>query len=392
MTTELPRAKHMQDIHPFRVMALLAEARAMETAGRSVIHMEVGEPDFDTPEPVVKAGIQAIKDGRTRYTPAVGDLITRQSISAFYRQQFNVQIDPARIIITPGASGALQLILSVLLDPGDDVLMSDPGYPCNRNFVRLLNANTIGVAVDEASGFQLNRELIGAAWTEKSKVLLLASPSNPTGTVIQKPDMQSILEFAAEKNTAVVIDEIYQGITYDVKNYTALELSKNIFVINSFSKYFGMTGWRVGWVVAPESYVKDIDTLAQNLFLAASTPSQIAAQAAFLPETSLLLQQRVEILRQRRDFLISALRELGFGIPQVPQGAFYIYADCSKLTNDSFQFCHELLQATGVAITPGLDFGDNKPEKFIRFAYTTDLSGLKEAVVRISEFLKTEHS
>jgi len=388
MTSDMPRAKHMQIIQPFRVMALLAEARMMQSEGRSVIHLEVGEPDFDTPQPIIEAGIQALQQGHTHYTPATGDPDTRQAISQYYQDQFDVVVDPRRIIVTPGASGALQLVLSVLLNPGDDVLMSDPGYPCNRNFVRLLNANPLMIPVDETSGFQLTHKLVKQSWSANSNVLLLASPSNPTGTLIQKSEMQSMLNFVANKRGAVIVDEIYQGITYDVENYTALEFSDDVFVINSFSKYFGMTGWRVGWIVAPQAYVDDLDTLAQNLFLAASTPSQIAAQAAFLPETRLILQQRVEILQERRNFLLSALPELGFIIPQIPQGAFYIYADCSRLTDDSFQFCHALLQATGVAITPGLDFGDSNPQQYVRFAYTTDLPQLKEAITRISDFLK----
>ena len=381
-------AKHMQHIQPFRVMALLAEAKKLEAEGRTIVHMEVGEPDFITPEPVIESGIQSLKQGKTHYTPASGDPALRAAISQYYQDQFNVKVEDDRILITPGASGALQLALSVLVNPGDQVMMADPGYPCNRNFVYLLSGKVNAVNVSADTGFQITTELLKQNWTKATKVLLLASPSNPTGTLINKDEMKSILDFVAQQNGIVIVDEIYQGLTYGDAGFSALEMSENIFVINSFSKYFGMTGWRVGWIVAPEDYVSDIDKLAQNLYLAAPTPSQEAALAAFKPETLVILEQRRKAYQQRRDYLIPELKALGFVIEIVPQGAFYIYADCSALTSDSFQFCHDVLHKAGVAITPGLDFGSNQPERYARFAYTTNMEKLHEAVSRLKTYIE----
>ncbi len=389
MTGPLIRARHMQAIQPFRVMELLARAKKMEADGRSVIHMEVGEPDFETPRPVIDAGIQALREGRTHYTPAVGDMSLRNTISQYYLDRFDTHVDADRILITPGASGALQLALSVLVNPGDEVVLADPGYPCNRNLLYLLGAIPVAVNVCPDTGFQITVELLKQVWTDSIRVVLLASPSNPTGTLISKAGMASIIEFARGKGAIVIIDEIYQGLVYDVEGFTALELSGDIFVINSFSKYFGMTGWRVGWVIMPRQYVDDMDKLAQNLYLAASTPAQVAALAAFKPGTLEILEERRGIFQHRRDYLVPALQGLGFGIPQIPRGAFYIYADCSGLTDNSFQFCQDVLEQTGVAITPGLDFGDNRPERYVRFAYTTGQSQLEEAVDRLRTFIQS---
>jgi aspartate/methionine/tyrosine aminotransferase len=378
----------MDRIQPFRVMALLAEAKQLEASGRSIIHMEVGEPDFDTPQPIIEAGIQALKDGRTHYTPAVGDKALRQAISDYYRQQFNVHIPVRRILVTPGASGALQLVLSILINPADQVVMADPGYPCNRNFIYLLGGEPVTVEVSSQTHFQIQTQQLPAVWSDKCRVLLLASPSNPTGTIIKKNEMKAMIDYVHSHNAAVIVDEIYQGLCYEHKAYSALELSEDVFVINSFSKYFGMTGWRLGWIVAPDCYIDDLDKLAQNLYLAASTPAQVAAISAFSAETRQILDERRTIFRQRRDYLLPELEKLGFRIPVVPDGAFYIYADCSQLTDDSLHFCQQALHQAGVAITPGLDFGANQPQNYIRFAYTTDLAGLKEGIRRLREFIQ----
>ncbi len=378
----------MGKIQPFRVMALLAEAKKLEASGRSIIHMEVGEPDFVTPQPIVEAGIQALKEGRTHYTPAAGDMALRQAISEYYRQQYHVEVGAERILITPGASGALQLVLSVLIDPGDQVVMADPGYPCNRNFIHLLGGEPVTVDVSPATHFQIQAQQLPAVWSEKCRALLLASPANPTGTIIDKKEMQAMIDFVHGRDAVVIVDEIYQGLCYEREAYSALELSADAFVINSFSKYFSMTGWRLGWIVAPECYVADLDKLAQNLYLAASTPAQVAAISAFNAETMQILQQRVDVFRQRRDYLLPELENLGFKVPVVPEGAFYIYADCSELTDDSLDFCQQALHQAGVAITPGLDFGENRAQHYIRFAYTTDISLLEEGIRRLREFIQ----
>ncbi len=380
-------SKRAQAIQPFHVMKLLARARALEAQGKSIMHMEVGEPDFNTPQPIVDAGVAAIKQGAVHYTPAVGMTSLREAIAAHYLKQFNVSLSPDRIIVTPGASGALLLALSVILEAEQSVLLSDPGYPCNRNFISLLQARSVLVNVDAASNFQLNTELIKQHWETDTAAVLLASPSNPTGTLIEQSELASILDFAKLKNASVLVDEIYQGLVYDTEPSTALSNSDDVFIINSFSKYFSMTGWRIGWLVVPEAFAGVADNLAQNLFLAAPTPAQHAALAAFEPETVKILEQRRCEFKARRDYLLTALPKLGFTIPVIPEGAFYIYANCDVFTKNSFEFVEQCLEQAGVALTPGIDFGENKAEQYVRFAYTTSLENIKEAVARLERFI-----
>lgn len=380
-------ANRMSQIQPFRVMELLARARELEAEGRTIIHMEVGEPDFVTPATIIAAGESALAQGHTHYTPAAGLMELRVAVSDYYQHHYQVEVSPKRIIITPGASGALQLALGVLINPGDEVLMADPGYPCNRNFVYLLNGKPVSVAVDEAADFQLTVSALESKWSDKTRAVMLASPSNPTGALIEQPQMREIHAMVQKKGAALIVDEIYHGLVYEGDVTTALSFADDVFVINSFSKYFGMTGWRVGWLVAPEVYIPAIDKLAQNIFLAASTPSQYAALEAFSPETHKILEARKEEFRLRRDYLIPALQEIGFTITHKPRGAFYIYAGCEKFTNDSVQFCNDLLEDIGVAITPGADFGGYKAEFHVRFAYTTALESLQEGVSRLKATL-----
>jgi aspartate/methionine/tyrosine aminotransferase len=381
-------ARRMGDIQPFHVMDLLARARALEAEGHSIIHMEIGEPDFDTPAPIREAGKRALDAGHTHYTPAVGLTALREKIAEHYATDHGVDLSPERIILTPGASGALLLAMGVLINPGDQVLMADPGYPCNRHFVRLMEGEAQGVPVGPETGYQLNEPLLAQHWTERTVAALLASPSNPTGTVIPAEDLQGMDTFVQGQGGCLLVDEIYHGLVYEDVPSTALAISDELFVINSFSKYFCMTGWRLGWLVAPKAYVRELDKLAQNIFLAAPTVSQYAALAAFEPETKALLEQRREAFKARRDFLLPALRELGFEIPVTPQGAFYLYADCSHFSNDSFAFAQELLEQAGVAVTPGRDFGFNAPERHLRFAYTTSQENLEEGVRRLGDFLQ----
>jgi aspartate/methionine/tyrosine aminotransferase len=380
-------AARMTAIQPFHVMALLARARELEATGRSIVHMEIGEPDFVTPQPVIEAGMQALAEGRTHYTPAVGLPALRERISDFYAGRYGVEVAPQRIVITPGASAALQLVMAVLVNPGDAVLMADPGYPCNRNFVYLLNGEPLGIPVDASTQYQPDVQQVRAAWRDNVRALLVASPSNPTGTLLGPEALRALYAEVAARDASLVVDEIYHGLTYDAPAVTALSVSDDIFIINSFSKYFGMTGWRLGWLVAPEDVVPEIDKLAQNLFLAAPTLAQYAALTAFEPENIAILEERREAFRQRRDYLLPALRELGFGIPSTPGGAFYLYADCSRFTDDSYRFSQQLLEEAGVAITPGIDFGVSSPERHVRFAYTTSLENLKEGVRRLRAFV-----
>ena len=380
-------ADRMGRIAPFHVMDLLARARKLEAEGRSIVHMEIGEPDFDTPAPVVAAGQRALAAGETHYTPALGLPVLRQHIADFYRERYGAPIEADRVAVTPGSSGALQLVLSVLINPGESVLLADPGYPCNRHFVELVEGKPIAVPVGPESGYQLTPELVESAWQPDTKAVLIASPSNPTGTLVDDDEMQRLLETVRRLGGVLIVDEIYQGLVYGEAGGTALRYGDDLFVINSFSKFFGMTGWRLGWLVAPPGFVDAIDRLAQNIFLSAPTLSQFAALSAFTRETLDILEQRRQAFESRRDFLLPALRQLGFTIPVTPQGAFYLYAGCEQLTNDSQQFARALLEQAGVAVTPGLDFGRNRPEAHLRFAYTTDLTKLSEGVERIRSFL-----
>ena len=376
------------DIRPFYVMDLLARARQLEAEGRSVLHLEVGEPDFATARPIIEAGIQALRELKTQYTPALGLPELRASIADHYRARFGVAIDPRRVIVTPGASGALQLALSVLVDTGDNVLLTDPGYPCNRNMIRLLGADYTVVPVGAETRFQMQAGHIGEYWNERSVAAMIASPSNPTGTMIEQNELADLIQAVSAAGGRLIVDEIYQGLVYDGDDTTALALTDDVFAINSFSKYFGMTGWRLGWMVAPEEYVDAIDRVAQNLFLAASTLAQHAALAAFEPETVEVLERRVEKFRERRDYLLPVLREMGFDIPVEPGGAFYIYADCSAITHDAFTWTRSLLEDEAVALTPGIDFGEFGASTHVRFAYTRPIDELERACCRIARFIQ----
>ncbi len=401
----MPRsAARLKDIEPFHVVELLARARALEAAGRDIIHMEVGEPDFPTPEPIAHAAVDAIQQGKTLYTQALGLPELRQAISDFYRQRFAVSVPASRIAVTNGASGALNLAFACLADPGSEWLLADPGYPCNRHILRTYEGRPRVIAVGPESNFQPTPAQVAAAWNERTAGLLVASPANPTGTLLTLAEITALADSCRARGGHFLVDEIYQGLTYapmdslsaneaDVQpcpaprgEVTACAAGDDLWVINSFSKYFQMTGWRLGWMVIPEAFVRDVEKLAQNLVLCPSTPAQHAALAAFLPETLAILEERRAEFRRRRDFLAPALEELGFRITARPQGAFYLYCDCSALAPDSFALARDLLETAGVAATPGLDFGANAPEKHIHFAYTTHIERLGEAVERLRSY------
>ncbi|MES9900119.1 MAG: pyridoxal phosphate-dependent aminotransferase [Sedimenticola sp.] len=382
-------AQRMKSIRPFYVMELLARARALEAEGRSIIHMEVGEPDFATPQPIVDGGKRALDEGRTGYTPATGIPELRRAIADDYKKRYGAEVKPERIVVTPGSSGALQLVMSVLVNPGEAVLMADPGYPCNRHFVQLVAGEPVTVPVGAESGYQLTAEMVEKAWSDHTRAVMVATPSNPTGTLLSREELESIYRVVSQRGGVLIVDEIYQGLVYGGESCTALAVADDIFVINSFSKYYGMTGWRLGWLVAPESHLGAIERLAQNIFLSAPTPAQYAALSAFGRETQEIVEQRKTAFQARRDYLLPALRDLGFKIPVTPGGAFYLYADCSALTDDSYAFAMGLLEQEGVAVTPGMDFGDNKPEQHLRFAYTTDIPNLKEGIRRLKRYIQS---
>lgn len=379
-------AQRLADIEPFHVVELLTRARQLEAEGRDIIHMEVGEPDFPTPEPIANAAINAIKSGKTLYSQALGLPELREAISQFYGQRYGVSVPASRIAVTNGASGALNLAFACLADPGSEWLLTDPGYPCNRHILRAFEGQAQNIPVGPETNFQPTPELLRQYWKPTTAGLLVASPANPTGTLLTLPEIAGLAEVCRNRNGHFLVDEIYHGLTYEIDAPTACGAGEDIWVINSFSKYFQMTGWRLGWMVIPEAYVRDVEKLAQNLTLCPSTPAQHAALAAFEPETIAILEGRRSEFRRRRDFLAPALEAIGFRITARPEGAFYLYCDCSALANDSFALAKDLLEKTGVAATPGLDFGSNQPEKHIRFAYTTGVERLAEAVERLSRY------
>ena len=379
-------AQRLAEIEPFHVVELLTRARQLEAEGRDIIHMEVGEPDFPTPEPIANGAINAIKSGKTLYTQALGLPELREAISQFYRQRYGVSVPASRIAITNGASGALNLAFACLADPGSEWLLTDPGYPCNRHILRAYEGRAQNISVGPETNFQPTPEMLRQHWKPATAGLLVASPANPTGTLLTLPEIEALAEVCREKNGHFLVDEIYHGLTYEIEAPTACAAGDDIWIINSFSKYFQMTGWRLGWMVIPEAYVRDVEKLAQNLTLCPSTPAQHAALAAFEPKTIAILEGRRSEFRRRRDFLAPALEAIGFRITARPEGAFYLYCDCSTLADDSFALAKDLLEKTGVAATPGLDFGSNQPEKHIRFAYTTGVDRLAEAVERLSAY------
>ena len=377
-------ARRTADIQPFHVMELLRRARELEAQGRDIIHMEVGEPDFATPQPMIDAATRFLAGGDVHYTAALGLPQLREAIARFYHERFGADVAPERIIVTPGASGALMLALAATTDPGDEWLLPDPGYPSNRHLVRSFEGVPRALPVGAETRYQPTPEQVADAWTARTRGLIVASPSNPTGTLLDQAELAALRATVIARQGTLIVDEIYQGLTYGVEASTVLKSMDDVFVVNSFSKYFGMTGWRLGWLVAPQAYVREIEKLAQHFFISPSTPAQHAALAAFAPATIEILEARRNEFALRRDTLLPALRELGFIVAAEPQGAFYIYADIARLADDSEALAHRLIEEAGVAATPGLDFGDNQPRRHLRIAYTNRCERLLEAAERIA--------
>lgn len=384
-----PIALRCQQIQPFHVMELLRRARELEADGRDIVHMEVGEPDFPTPAPIVEAASRFLAGGQVHYTGSLGLPALREAIAGHYRERFGLDVDPRRIAVTPGASGALMLAIAALTDPGDVWQIPDPGYPSNRHFVRAFEGVARAVAVGAETDFQPTPEQVAAAWCDRCRGLMVASPANPTGTLLDNGALARLAETVRARRGVMLVDEIYQGLSYGIEPTTALALGDDLFVVNSFSKYFGMTGWRLGWLVVPAGYERQIEKLAQHFFICASTVAQHAALAAFAPGTREILEARRQEFAERRDLLLPALEALGFGIPARPNGAFYVYADVSRLDDDSEALARRLIEQAGVATTPGLDFGNHWPRRFLRFAYTTARSRLEEGLERIAGSLRS---
>ena len=382
-------ARRAGRIAPFEVMEVLAQAHRMQAAGTDVIHLEVGEPDFPTPEPIVAAAIEALRSEPMFYTPALGLPALREAIAQFYSDRYRISVPVERIVVTAGSSAALLMALGLVLDVGDEALIGDPGYPCNRHFVSFVDAEPVLVPTDAETDYQVTADLLTAAWTPRTRAVIAASPSNPTGTMIDPAEWGRIASLCHERGATLVADEIYQGLVYGREPATILSLTDEVIVVNSFSKYFQMTGWRLGWLVVPDGAAREIEKLAQNLFICPSTPAQHAALAAFTPETIAILESRRTELEARRDVLLAALPEIGFGVRARPDGAFYIYCDVGDLTDDSFAFARRILDATAVAITPGRDFGVAAPDRHMRIAYTQPVTRLEEAAERIRRMLAT---
>jgi len=386
-----PSAARLAEIQPFYVMELVKAADQLAAEGRSIIHMSIGEPDFTAPPPVLAALIEAVNAGRSAYTPAVGIAELREAIAEHYRAVYGLEISPARIVITAGASAALLLATAVLLDAGQEILMPDPSYPCNRHIVAAFNARPKLIPAGPEKRFQLDADDVLTHWGPETRGVLLASPSNPTGTSIRPQQLAEVLEVVRQQRGFLIVDEIYNGLSYPETPGTparsALALGDDVIVVNSFSKYFNMTGWRLGWLVVPERLVPDFEKVAQNLFICASAPAQQAAVACFAPATLAIYEARRAEFQTRRDYLIPALRGLGFEIPVEPDGAFYIYARVSAFGLPSDQLAHRLLHEGGVCCVPGRDFGQHAPDDWLRFSYATSLDNLKEAVRRMAAVL-----
>ncbi|MCE2969221.1 MAG: pyridoxal phosphate-dependent aminotransferase [Burkholderiales bacterium] len=375
-------------IASFYVMEVAKAAAELEAQGRSVIHMSIGEPDFTAPPAVQAAAADAIARGATQYTPALGLPALRAAIAGWYASFYGIEVDPQRVIVTAGASAALLLAFAALLERDGEVLMPDPSYPCNRHFAAAFDGRARLVPCGPETRFQLTPAMVRAHWTAATRGVLLDSPSNPTGTAIRTATLRELLATVRERAGFVVVDEIYQGLSYDGAPTTALALDDEAIVLNSFSKYFNMTGWRLGWLVAPASMVADLERLAQNLYICPSAVAQHAALACFATESIAIYEKRRAEFKRRRDYLLAELPGLGLRVPVAPDGAFYIYADVSALTDDSWEFAFRLLRDTGVCLVPGRDFGTAEPQRWVRISYATSLERLREAVARMRAYLR----
>jgi aspartate/methionine/tyrosine aminotransferase len=379
-------ASRLDNIAPFHVMELAKMADDLEQQGRHIIHMGIGEPDFTAAAPVIEAANRAMADGKLRYTSATGILALREAIAAHYRRVYGLDIAPGRIIVTAGASAALLLACAALVEKGAEVLMPDPSYPCNRHFVAAFDGRARMIPCGPAQRFQLSDAMVREHWNAATRGVLLASPSNPTGTSIAPDALREIVSTVRKKQGFTIVDEIYQGLTYDAAPFSALSLGDDVIAINSFSKYFNMTGWRLGWLVVPQALVPQIEKLAQNFFICPSSIAQHAAVACFSTESIAIYEERKAEFKRRRDYIVPALCELGFKVPVMPDGAFYVYADCSALSDDADQLTIDMLNKAGVVMVPGLDFGPHTARQYIRVSYATSMENLYDAVARLSVF------
>lgn len=372
----------IRDMPPFLAMEVLERAQELERQGRSIIHLELGEPDFPTPAAVVEAARRALRDQKTRYTHSLGLLELREAIAAYYLERYGARVSPDRILVTCGTSPAMMLLFSALLEPGDEVILSNPHYACYPQVIRFAGGEPVFVEVEEADGFQLRPEAVLQRLTGRTKAVLVNSPANPTGTVLE-PEVLSEL---ASLGVPVVSDEIYHGLVYEGAEHSILESTEDAFVLNGFSKAYAMTGWRLGYLIAPEAFMRPLQKMHQNFFISASDFVQWAALAALTEAAEEAAQMRAAF-DERRRYLVPALRGLGFGVRAEPTGAFYVLANARHWSADSLKFAFEILEHAGVAVTPGIDFG-SAAEGYIRFTYANNLDNLREAVSRLGAFLQ----
>jgi aspartate/methionine/tyrosine aminotransferase len=371
-------------IPPFIVMDVLERAKELEAAGHEVIHLEIGEPDFDTPHKIRQAAIAAIERGETHYTHSLGILPLREAIAAHYHQRYGVTVAPEQVIVTMGTSHGLLLTLCSLMNPGDEVILSNPAYACYPNFVRYLEGEVVSVPVHPEEGFALQPQSVRDRITSRTKGVLINSPSNPTGNLLPYKALQEI----AALGIHVISDEIYHGLVYGEREHSILEFTDQAFVLNGFSKLYAMTGWRLGYVIAPREFVRPIQKTQQNLFICASSVSQWAGLAA-ITEQHPEIPQMLDTYNQRRKAMIEGLRELGFGVAVEPTGAFYVLADARAIgCKDSYELAFDMLEKAKVAVAPGIDFGSNA-EGFLRFSYANSLDNIERAFTRLRDYLET---
>ena len=384
------RLAHIEPFHVMEVAKAAAQiARSPVCADSPMVFLNIGEPDFTAPAPVQRAAVQALTQGRTQYTDATGLPALRQRISEWYGERFGLDIAPGRIIVTAGASAALQLACLALVDRADEVLLPDPSYPCNRHFVAAADGVAVLLPASAEQRFQLSGAGVEAAWGPRTRGVLLASPSNPTGTSIAPAEMAHIVAAVRARGGFTLVDEIYLGLSFDEQfGHSALMHGEDVISINSFSKYFSMTGWRLGWLVVPEALVPAIEKLAQNLYICASSVAQHAALACFDAEAISEYERRRREFQARRDFLVPALNGLGLSVPVMPDGAFYAWADCTAHATSSWDFCFEMMRRAQVAMTPGRDFGPHRGENFVRLSYASSMAQLHTAVERLRTALR----
>jgi aspartate/methionine/tyrosine aminotransferase len=382
----LPRRIRLADrthaVTPFLAMEFSKHAAVLESEGHRIIKLNVGQPDFGAPPAVVRAMRDALDESRTSYTPALGIWELRRAIARHYATQHGVELDPARVIVTAGASAALLLLTAALVNPGDEALVADPSYPCNRHFLSSFGAEVKLVPTTPATRYQLDAALLQQHWGSRTRGVMIATPSNPTGTSVPAAELAAMCRFVDERDGWRIIDEIYLGLQ-DGTPRTALAADPDALVINSFSKYFGMTGWRLGWCVAPSALIPVLERLAQNYYICPSAPAQHAAVAAFDDESIAVCEQRRAGLARRRTLVLHGLQAIGLDVPVVPDGAFYVYIDIRSTGLDAMTFCERMLQEAHVALTPGYDFGHAHAAQHVRLSYAAAEPDLVEAMQRL---------